>query len=225
LIPRGAFECRGIFYFVETGQDFNAARADVRHCMERYEVEPSHVSQVTRLATRLFEELRSLHHGGAYEEFLLHAASMLHDIGSNDSPDGRGHHRISQQMILAHPWTALDARTIRLVATIARYHRKEMPAADHPEFAILPEEDRRLVSQLAGILRVADGLDASHLSRVDDVEAVLEPERILLRLSSRWAAVDREILKARKKADLAEHIFARRLEFERVEPRNAPVVE
>ena len=42
---------------------------------------------------------------------------------------------------------------------IARYHRKSEPKQSHPPFAALSSGDQRLVRSLAGVLRVAIGLD------------------------------------------------------------------
>ena len=46
----------------------------------------------------------------------------------------------------------------------------------------LAPADRQLVEKLAGILRLADGLDRSRTSVIEIVEAILSPSRLLLRL-------------------------------------------
>ena len=62
--------------------------------------------------------------------------------------------------------TGLTDDEIEIIALLARYHRKSSPKARHPEFARLSPDDQRLVRALAGILRVAIGLDRSHDRRV-----------------------------------------------------------
>jgi exopolyphosphatase/guanosine-5'-triphosphate,3'-diphosphate pyrophosphatase len=61
-----------------------------------------------------------------------------------------------------------------LIAVIARYHRKGLPRAAHPEFAALPKADQRLVRACAGLLRIAIGLDRTHDARVAGVDVGVE---------------------------------------------------
>jgi len=61
-----------------------------------------------------------------------------------------------------------------LIALIARYHRKGLPRAGHPEFAALPKADQRLVRACAGLLRIAIGLDRTHDTRVAAVKAQVD---------------------------------------------------
>jgi exopolyphosphatase/guanosine-5'-triphosphate,3'-diphosphate pyrophosphatase len=49
---------------------------------------------------------------------------------------------------------------------VARYHRKSDPPPNHVEFAALGEAAQREVSVLAGLLRIAIGLDRNHSARV-----------------------------------------------------------
>ena len=62
--------------------------------------------------------------------------------------------------------TGLTDDEIEIIAQIARYHRKSAPKPRHAEFARLRPSDQRVVRALAGILRVAIGLDRSHARRV-----------------------------------------------------------
>ena len=55
---------------------------------------------------------------------------------------------------------------VERIALVARYHRKSEPKAKHPEFAALDEDDQHEVAVLAGLLRVAIGLDRNHAGRV-----------------------------------------------------------
>jgi exopolyphosphatase/guanosine-5'-triphosphate,3'-diphosphate pyrophosphatase len=74
-------------------------------------------------------------------------------------------------------------REIELIAQVSRFHRKSQPTEDkHPEFAALAEADRARVRSMAGILRVAIGLDRNHDGAVaqlkvteDDASVTLQP--------------------------------------------------
>ena len=65
--------------------------------------------------------------------------------------------------------TGFSESEIELVALIARFHRRSRPSEKHREFAALNPEDQNLVRVLAGLLRVAIGLDRRHTSRVTAV--------------------------------------------------------
>ena len=55
--------------------------------------------------------------------------------------------------------TGLDAQNtkMRVIANIARYHRKSPPKAKHLDYEVLSPRARRIVDVGAGILRIADG--------------------------------------------------------------------
>jgi exopolyphosphatase / guanosine-5'-triphosphate,3'-diphosphate pyrophosphatase len=187
--------------------DTATAREEVLALMAAAEREPAHSRQVARLALRLHDDLTVLHRGGPTERFLLEAAALLHDIGWSVAPDGKAHHKHSARLIRDWPWTGLPARDVGLVAQIARYHRRSPPGKGHEDFMALSETDRRRVESLAGLLRVADGLDRSHLQKVVDVAAVAGPDQVTV--SVHGGDLVEELAAARKKADLAERIYGR----------------
>jgi len=81
-----------------------------------------------------------------------------------------GHHKHSYYVIRnSEMLTGFTDREIELIAQVARYHRKSAPRKKHPEFATLDRDDQRRVRVLAGILRVAVGLDRNHGGRVRSV--------------------------------------------------------
>ena len=72
-------------------------------------------------------------------------------------------------MIRNSELAGLTDHEIEMIAQIARYHRKSEPKQSHPPFAALSAGDQRLVRSLAGVLRVAIGLDRRHEGRVGGV--------------------------------------------------------
>lgn len=183
--------------------------------MRRLESEPEHVQQVARLARDLFDQLSAEHSYGAPERLLLEGAALLHDIGWNLAPGGSGHHKESELLIREEPWKTLTSREVDLIAQIARYHRKSLPSENHPAFAALPEEDRKRVEILAGLLRVADALDRSHLQRVEQLNTNASSDEIRVQLQSVHPC-DEELAAAKKKSDLAEKVFRCCWMFERL---------
>ena len=97
----------------------------------------------------------------------MEAAGIAHDVGV--FVEYRAHHRHSMAMILNAEWSGWNEEDKRLVALIARYHRKAEPAKRHAEYSALSKEERSLVRRMAAVLRVADGLDRSHTQAVRGV--------------------------------------------------------
>lgn len=189
-----------------------AARAELLAIMRRLEPEPPHVLQVARLALQLFDGLADLHQLGTEERLLLEAAAGLHDIGWSVAKDGARHHKESARLIRVQHWVHFRAPQVNLIALTARYHRKSPPKPAHEEFMALDVEQRSTVSCLAAILRVADGLDRSHLQRVNNLVVQVSSGQIIVALETN-DLVEMEINAARNKADLFGTVFGRELEF------------
>lgn len=139
--------------------------------------ERPHAEQVADLALQLFEATRQLHGLDPTYEELLEAAGLLSNVGLAVSHDR--HHLHSYYLIRNTDQLAgFTDHEIELIAQVARYHRKSAPNTRHPEFAALEEADQRIVRVLAGLLRVAVGLDRSRDGVVRKVAVELgEPPR------------------------------------------------
>ena len=81
------------------------------------------------------------------------------------------HHLHAYYVIRNSELAGLTDNEIEVIAQIARYHRKSEPKQSHEAFAALSASDQRLVRSLAGVLRVAIGLDRRHDGRVAAVDA------------------------------------------------------
>jgi exopolyphosphatase/guanosine-5'-triphosphate,3'-diphosphate pyrophosphatase len=58
---------------------------------------------------------------------------------------------------------------IEMIANIARYHRKSHPKPKHEGYSRLNHADKDRVRKLAGIFRIADGLDRGHKQIVEGI--------------------------------------------------------
>ena len=146
-----------------------------------------HCDQVARLAVQLFDSLWEPFEIPASARDILEAAALLHDVGYliNHSK----HHKHAYHLIMHGDLRGFSPREVEMIANVARYHRRAFPKKSHENFARLDKNDRRLVRQLAGILKVAEGLDRTHgqvirglLVEVDDdgvkvvVDAKTDPQ-------------------------------------------------
>ena len=169
-----------------------------------------HCEQVAALAGSLFDDLREPLELDPADRELLLAAAILHDIGYLISH--AKHHKHSYHMITHSSLPGFSGHEIEIVANVARYHRRAHPKKSHEEFARLGPEDRRRVRLLAGILRVADGLDRTHGQAVREVRAELDEDRVrVTAVAEREPEVD--LLDALRKSDLLEAAIDRAVEI------------
>jgi exopolyphosphatase/guanosine-5'-triphosphate,3'-diphosphate pyrophosphatase len=180
-------------------------RSNVRHC-----------GHVARMAGEIFDGLK-----GAFElpeqgRDILTAGALLHDIGY--LINHAKHHKHAYHLIMHGDLPGFSAREVELIANVARYHRRAMPRKSHENFARLDPADRRLVRQLAGILRVADGLDRTHTQAVSGLRVVVEDDHIEVRIRApRYPRVDVE--DAVRKSRLLRKAFDAKVAIEWVKER------
>lgn len=184
---------------------------EVLRLAESCDHEADHVHHVARLSLRLFDELQPLHRLGAEERFWLHCGALLHDIGWIEGR--KGHHKTSLRLILDQLAPPFDERERYLIGSIARYHRRALPKDKHAHFAALSPVDQYRVTILAALLRVADGLDRTHRSVVQDLSCEVSPGQITICCAVRMYPIpERE--EALEKADLLERALNRELLIE-----------
>jgi len=175
--------------------------------------DPGHSEQVTALVLALFDGLRRLHGYGPTERRLLEIASRLHDIGWSRAVSGK-HHKRSRDLILELDISGLDVQDRLLCALVARYHTKALPdASRHQQFTSLDPDRRELVEWLAGMLRVADGLDCNHMNAVHRLKCDVGDKTIMIQIQTAGDC-RAEIERARQKQDLLEEKTGRRIEYQ-----------
>lgn len=177
---------------------------------ERCRYESEHTRQVARLALALFDALQTAHGLAKEDRFLLRCAAILHDIGWLEGK--KGHHKTALGLILNEAGLPFDDRERRLVGCIARYHRKALPNGRHAHFGSLSPADQERVRGLAGILRVADGLDRTHRDVVRSLDCDVTPSQVIIRCTTDGSAAD-ETLAAADKGRLLEDVLDRELVF------------
>lgn len=149
----------------------------------RYSWDEPHSRLVADLALSLFDQTRSLHGLGEEERELLWYSGLLHDVGAAVAQSA--HHKHSLYIIGNGDLAGFTDRERRLMANIARYHRKALPAGHHGEYMALDEDDRRLVRRLGALLRLADALDLDHYQLVERATLVPTEEGFDLQLEAR----------------------------------------
>jgi exopolyphosphatase/guanosine-5'-triphosphate,3'-diphosphate pyrophosphatase len=178
---------------------------------EKYNYDKAHCHQVSRLAVRLFEQMRELH--GLPDRYVkvLHAAAMLHDIGLFIAYEK--HHKHSYYLIKSSGPTSFDSAELDLIANIARYHRKAHPSPKHLPFSQLSPLQQDVVRKLSAILRVADGLDFGRQCKIEGLQCLPNGRTLSIRLEGKGDLRD-EIRSATHKAELMNEVYSLETRFE-----------
>jgi len=131
-----------------------------------------HSQRVAELARQMFEGLAKLGLAPSSPnqdlDSILWAAALMHDVGR--SKHNKGHHKTSYRMIgrITPPlgWSASD---MRLTAAVARFHRGALPQSRHPALQEFALDQKKLILNLAAILRFANALDAESDGRIQQL--------------------------------------------------------
>ncbi len=134
----------------------------------RYNIDMQHAEHVKEISLKLFDELKQYHNFTDYEREILECASLLHDIGYWISHNQ--HHKHSYYIITHSDLPGFTNDEGEFIGNVARYHRKSLPKKKHSNFVSLPEETQSKVGVLAGILRIAEGIDRRQKQYVKGVE-------------------------------------------------------
>ena len=168
-------------------------RSNVRHC--------DHVAQ---LAMRLFDQMREPFELPSAGRDILEASALLHDVGY--LINHAQHHKHAYHLIVHGDLRGFSPGEVELIANVARYHRRALPKKSHENFGRLDKADRHLVRQLAGILRVADGLDRTHAAAINEIRVVFDDDtvRVVVKAEQNPSI---ELDDARRKGKLFEDAF------------------
>ncbi len=190
----------------------NIRYASVIHLAASVSDDQRHAQHVSALALRLFDQTKRLHGMGDAERGFLEAAAIMHEVGLFISHDQ--HHRHSYYLIRNAELLGFTENEKEIIANIARYHRKSHPKLKHEGFQTLSSDEQMTVRRLAGMLRIADGLDRTHSSSVADVHCKVSRSSVLLSITAkRGASFELELWGADRKKALFEESFGRSVKF------------
>lgn len=169
-----------------------------------------HCEHVATLALQIFDGLKKRYRLPASGRDILQAAALLHDIGYLISHSK--HHKHAYHLVMHGDLPTFDPHEVEMIANVARYHRRAFPKKSHPNLTGMSREDRQLIGQLSGILRIADGLDRTHASSVTAVKTRMAGNRLRLEIE---AASDPDVERAdaERKSDLFKQAFDTELDL------------
>jgi len=188
-------------------------RVEVEKMSVRCGVSREHVRAVASYVEQLFHCLLPLHQLPPVYCRLLEAAAYLHDTGHLISDSS--HHKHSYYIVANSDMPGFTAHERAFIANLCRYHRKVMPAADHTNNQGLNAEEKRALTLLIPLLRLADNLDRSKTQRVSSIECAVRDGGITLQLASKQD-INLELWAAERVSDLFQTVYGRPLVLGRV---------
>ena len=192
----------------------NASPEERRAAVEQFArsagLDITHVRQVSRIAGSLWTQLAGPLGLRADDRELIESAAILANVGYLINFDG--HHKHSYHLILNSELPGFEREQLRVLASVARYHRGAPPKHKHPEFRRLREENQGRVAALAAVLRLALALDRTHQQHVEEVVAKVEDDAVKITVKAHGDA-DVDLWAARRKVELFETVFGREVFF------------
>lgn len=189
----------------------NIRRQSVMELGYRCDWNKDHSEQIAALCLQLFDQLQPLHGLDIHDRELLEYAALLHNIGTFIAISA--HHKHSQYIILNGELRGFSPAEISIISNVARYHRKSPPAEKHEAYFQLRPKQKRAVDVLAGILRIANGLDRGHRQNILAIEAAVTDSTIVLGLKARLHP-DIEIWAAERMKSWLETVLGKSIYFE-----------
>ena len=191
-------------------------RRSVHEIAYRFKWEENHAQHVAATATFLFDLCRPLYAGPAVDAELLEYAALLHDLGYLIAHDE--HHQHSRYLIEHAELQGFRPQEVTIMALVAHYHRGPFPEETDRLLESLSPDQRQRIRQLAGLLRVAEGLDRSHFQNVVALRGHLTDRALHLFLATKGDP-QLEVWAAQEQGALFESAFDRDLH---VEPTEIP---
>lgn len=170
----------------------------------RYETELDAKKHVSGLALQLFDQLKSLHGAGDPERSLLYHAALIYDVGLYVK--FQDYHKHSRYIIDHSQLRGFTNEEVLVLGHLARYHRKKGPRKKHKKFKRLSPAQRNQVRLLAGILRIAIGLDKTKNQWVQTVYCLPGRSAIEIKVFAE-ENIALELWEARRFSDTLSHFL------------------
>ncbi len=154
----------------------------VIHQVQRFAVNQRRAERVASHALSLYDHTRGvMHDDDGQGRELLWAAAMLHACGQHINLSA--YHKHSWYLIRHGELLGYSEAEHLMVAAIARYHRRSLPKKRHESWqALVLREHRRMVQDMALLLRLAAALDRRPEPVVASLRVKAKPGLLSLKL-------------------------------------------
>ena len=185
----------------------------VRDLAQVYGYDPVHADQVARLALDIFDGLGrlGLHDCDPREREWLHAAAILHDVGT--LVDYNDHHKHGHYLVLNAGLAGFRHRELVIIAQLVRGHRKSIQSPGALGALLKPADEDRIL-RLASFLRIAEQLEVGRERAIESIDCARTGDLVTLRVHAQ-GDVDVAIWSAEQEAQVFKRATGQRLAVER----------
>ena len=208
----------GVFWEAYLAPDEPPLVSDVRGTSVRdlaqvYGYDPVHADQVARLALDIFDGLGrlGLHDCDPREREWLHAAAILHDVGT--LVDYNDHHKHGHYLVLNAGLAGFRHRELVIIAQLVRGHRKSIQSPGALGALLKPADEDRIL-RLASFLRIAEQLEVGRERAIESIDCARTGDLVTLRVHAQ-GDVDVAIWSAEQEAQVFKRATGQRLAVER----------
>ena len=151
-----------------------------RRIAGKYWYDPAHASCVEEFSNILFNAVYKEIGLDFQYGYLLHLASILHEIGKYVNI--RKHNLCTYHLIMETDLFGITDEEKEILANIAYYADSGIsPQGTTEVFDMLPPEQKVIAAKLVAIFRLADSLDKGHMGKIKRIEAELNGSELLVR--------------------------------------------
>src|SRR5271167_2024409 len=178
---------------------------------KHYGADLAFAQRIRNFTMQLFRRLQPVHQMPPEYADWLEAAAMLHEVGAYINRSGRRRHTY---YVIAHSeifgYTPLQRR---IIAAIARYLGKSLPADNDRIIRLLPSADQINVPKAVALLRLARALDQGRRAAVHELHVrIKQDDRVHLRMKPNAPeAIELELWAIEQEKDYFETTFGREL--------------
>lgn len=183
----------------------------------KFDFDEAHASHVSKIALNLFDQLSEQHQLGIRMRSILRLASLLHEIGRYVSASS--FHKHTLYLIRNSELFGIGAGELKLIALVARYHRRATPQPSHDVFSRLNRSNRVAVAKLAAILRIANAMDEGRSQKINQFTCQVIADRVQISVFDN-VDISLEQLSVSEAKKLFEDIFGVRVFLQQGEARN-----
>ena len=185
--------------------------ASVLDTCRRYGWPEEHSRHVATLAVSVFDQTAALHGLEPWAREMLELAALLHDIGAHVSAEGSDRH--TAYLVEHGRLRGFDPGEVAMLACLGRFHRRGRPSTEFAPYALLRPGRRRVVDQLAAILRLAHGLDHGRSGSVTGVTIDADSDPVVVTVTAPDTGADLELWGAERSAKRFAQAFGRQVTF------------
>ena len=158
----------------------------------RFGCDLDHCRFISGFACKIFDKMKRVHGLDPSKRLILQLAATLHSCGRFVSV--RQHNRCTFDLIKGMDIFGLSSSEVLEVAFVAGSISNNLAVEENPDFSLLPNEEKLVISKLAAMFRMANALDKSHRAKLRDLKVSMEEDRVIFKaeasgntLLERWS--------------------------------------